>query len=405
MRMSVLAGLILLSTAFIDPTPQSIGLGEIVYIGLFALMVFIFVSRMLIKTIRVPKSYLYAPLLSIFTIFIFSLWQAIIVNNVAPYLWLRGFIPFLNYLIIFLLAHEIRNLRVLHVLIGSLLLSALIILTKSIFTIINIQNFNLLMIRAILPNHIFQPHILASFGFLVGYASEASGKKRLVAIFLAFIFLIGIMITVTRSMTLIAILIGFFAMSRRACFPTLLLRWIVVGYFFLFLIWFVLSKNASKDLTWISRFIRDIRTDARVEETIAVLQEFVKHPLFGNGLGYQYSYYRSSINLRWQGGYTHNFITYILLTTGLTGLTAFVWLFVAITREVGLTYKVVRKNRHQEIRSVFWGLVFCLITTMLYSLFQSIFRALAFPIIVSFALVGIVALRGIALDDEAKGMR
>ncbi|MCS7254558.1 MAG: O-antigen ligase family protein [Armatimonadetes bacterium] len=400
MKISILVGLILLNTAFIDPAPHSIYIGEIVYIGLFVIVIFIFATQVLMRgSIQISSNYLYIPLLCIFILTIASLWQGIVVNGTPFYLWLRGFIPFVNYLIFFLLIRELRSLSNLYILIGFLLASALVILFKIIFVIANAYPLNLLEIRAALPRHAFQPHILASFGFLIGYATESSGKKRLCAILLALIFLASMLVTISRSLTLLAILIGIIGIMRRTRFPVILLKLIILCITFAFLFSLISAKKTvNLHSIWISRFSRNILEDVRVEESAAVLKEFAKHPILGNGLGYQYSYYRSAINLEWEGGYTHNFITYILLTMGLVGLIIFLWLLGTILLELHLTYKAVAKSQNEQIRSIFWGLVLCLIGVLLYSLMQSIFRALAFPIIVSFTLAGIVSLRRIITE-------
>jgi len=393
--MSFLAGLVLLSTAFIDPAPHTIGAKELIYAGLFGAVIFIFSCRIALKPIKLPYSYLYLPMGFIYILLFLSLWQAIIVNNITPYLWLRGVFPFLLYIIIIPLLYEAcasKTLTVLNLLIFFLLLSAIAILAQEIVVV-----FSLLTpaaIRMALPDQVFQPHILASLGFLAGYATETSGKKRQGAIILASIFLLAIMITASRSLILLSAATCVFALSRKTHPMNLLLRWTFICGI-LIILWNALSRYGSTFLGWTYRFSKDITKDPRIEEQIAVFQEFAKHPIFGNGLGYQYSYFRSAINSEWIGGYTHNFVAYILLTTGLVGFGVFLWFLIAVAMDIIVTYRKIKLNQSQEIRAFFWGWVLCLTVTLLYAQFQSVFRALAFPLVISFALVGIVALRNI----------
>lgn len=394
--------MVLLSTAFVDPAPHTIGTKEIIYAGLFGSVIFIFACRLALKPIMLPHSYLYLPMGCVYILLLFSFWQAIIFNNIDFYLWLRGIFPFTIYIIIIPLLYETcaaKTLSALNLLIGFLLLSAIAVVAQEIIVVFSLPN--IAAARMALPDQVFQPHILASFGFLAGYATETSGKKRWVAIFICLIFLPAIMITASRSLILLCAATCVFALSRKARPLNLLLRWTFIGGI-IALLWNALSGHGSTFMNWTYRFSKDITKDARIEEMNAVFHEFANYPLFGNGLGYQYSYYRSAIDFEWVGGYTHNFVTYILLTMGLVGFGVFLWLFIAIIRDILATYRQIKETKSQDMRAIFWGWVSCLTVTLLYAQFQSIFRALAFPLIISFALVGIVALRNIDQVDENK---
>ncbi len=396
---STLTGIILVTTSLISPTPRSLGLGEWAYIFFVMCLVLFSAIPTLMRGLQLPKSYLYAPMLTMFLVLILSAWQAMVVNGVDPYLWLRGFIPFLNYFIFFpLVAVGIRRLQGLQLLVGALLVSSMIISTQIIITAV-IYYPNWFMIRANLPEHAFQPHILASFGFLVGYATEIAGKKRMVVFLLALFFFVCMIITLSLSFLLIAIMMGLFAALKNIR-RLRSLNWLMVLGCILLMI--IVSSSMIRDpagsfrsalVYRLLRQISDISETARWKEIEAVLEEFKKSPLFGNGLGYQYSYYRSAIDLEWTGGYTHNIVTYILLTTGLTGLMVSVWLSGALFLEIKVTYRRIKKARLEDLRALFWGIVFCLVSLMMYSLVQSIFRALAFPLIASVVLAGIVRMR------------
>jgi len=164
---------------------------------------------------------------------------------------------------------------------------------------------------------------------------------------------------------------------------------------------FLAKLGANVDVT--TRFItRGILDITRFEETMAVLAEFARNPVLGNGLGYQYTYTRSVIDLTWVGGYTHNIVTYVLLTMGLVGVAALLAIGVAISREVLLSLKVIRRSPVRQARALFWGSYYALGATLTYALFQSVFRALGFPLIVSFCLVIILKVRTLSAYDARR---
>jgi hypothetical protein len=383
----LLAGSALVVTAFIPPAPQTIGAGEIIYAMLIAVMLLVFVMKLMVGPCNLQKTYLYVPLGAFAFLVILSIWPSFIINNVSPYLWLRGITPFLIYTVIPPLVYATRTSTDLRILISSLLLSAFVIALNSIRSITGAEGYW----RALLPVHAFQPHPIAAFAFLMGYATEVKGLRKIGVWIAAFFLLVVIMVTESRSFIILAVVAAIFGTLRGGPVLAKLVRLGMVAIAIALLI--ALLQRGGENIDVFRRFAKGIIDPTRVEETKAVLIEFAKSPIFGNGFGYQYTYERTSIHLVWEGQYTHNLVTYILLTTGLVGITVLLLAGVALGREVLLSLKIIHHSVSQEAKALFWGSLYALTATLGYALFQSVFRSLGFPLIVSFCIVAVLKVR------------
>ena len=395
----LLAGAALLMTAFIPPAPHTIGIGEITYAVLVTVILLWFILRLLAGPCVLQRSYFY-PLLGVFAfLLVLSMWPSFVVNNVSPYLWLRGAIPFLIYAIILPLVYTVKTLTDLYILIGSLILSALVIALNSIYSIADAKGYW----RVLLPAHTFQPHLIAAFAFLTGYATEVKGLRKVSAWIVSFFFLVIILITESRSLIMLAAVAAVVSLLRGGRVLTKLLRLAVVAVVAVVLVT-ILQRNVE-NVDVFRRFARGIVDPTRIEETKAVLAEFAKNPILGNGLGYQYTYERTSIRLIWEGGYTHNLVTYVLLTMGLVGVIVLLLAGVTLIQEVLLSLRVIQHSASQEAKALFWGSYYALCMTLGYALFQSVFRTLGFPLIVSFCIIIMLKVRLLNYSGRGTSIR
>lgn len=398
---SYLVGFVILLTVFIDPTPHSIGFVELIFIALISLILGSFIIRLLISSLSIPKSHIYFPMVGIYIILFFSLFPAVIINETSPYLWVRGIIPFLLYLIVIPLIHEAysqNSLKNIYIPFIFLILSGCIITLREIEILFSTTSF--ITVRSLLPSHSFQPHILASFSFLVGYLLEIKSKRRKYLIILSLFLFIGLILTGSRSLLLLTVIIIVFALlyNTKNGFTKKYILYIIGIFGFTFFSLTTIQNISNIINILIMRFSMNILQDPRIDEFKAIWSEFLKHPIIGNGLGYQYSYTRSVANVIWEGGYSHNIISYFLLTTGLIGLLFLLWFVYSIVRELITTYGLI-KDRMDEYRALFLGIFLCLISCSLYALYQSIFRGLGFPLIISISLAGIICLKKIVPCD------
>lgn len=266
--------------------------------------------------------------------------------------WARGLVPFLNLLLVLPLVRSVPAGRSRELVVGALALAAMIVAAQTYWTTISLIPVMLEMRTALIVQHYAAPNaysaILVGMGaYSLGAALSPGDGRRRHAILLG-LLLPAILLTFLKTLLLIFALLGLAlgvaalrrgaltaARHRVAALPrrrqVLLVAAATAGVLLL-----VAGPGRVFGGAYLAKFAAFLGTlaegNTRTSEYAAVLEAWSRRPVLGNGLGYEYSYFRPELGTTWSDTYTHNLLSYALLTAGVLGLAVALVFLVRVVR-------------------------------------------------------------------------
>lgn len=389
---------LLIVVAIMPPVPRQIGIVEILFVGLYVLVM----SSWILKTIFTGKDLLFNSLiLKILSVFILICFLSIfksLLNNISMESWGRGFFPFLMLLLSFSIAREFKSTKDTWLLLSAFILSNLLYSLQTWLPLF--LNFPSLFssnpistIRSTLPPYAWQNLPLAGFALLIGLSKYLpKGRLRLFLKLLAIFFGLTVLITFSRSMIsamIVTLLFSFVIsinwrnLSKR--FVQALIILVILILFSLIIIRFTPLSPLFTD--FLSRFTFLTTNEAtpvivRLIDYNVALKNFLAQPIFGWGLGATFEFYRIGFGIYREVAYTHNLFTYLLLYLGLVGFMCFVYLLYTLFR--GLF--ALRMNNDLHIRAVTEGLLLSVVSVLFYAQFQTSYKSFTFNIFLAIVI-------------------
>jgi O-antigen ligase len=132
--------------------------------------------------------------------------------------------------------------------------------------------------------------------------------------------------------------------------------------------------------TWQERLEDESSYEGRSDEIQIALRNFLNAPLFGKGLGFQYT--RSYAAGGETVGYVHNLVAYLLMTLGIVGLVTYLHIF-------WVWLKMVRKTCNanlEEMESILIGLHGAILSLLVYSLMYATVRTIQHNVFTAISL-------------------
>ncbi len=380
---------------FLVPTPpQNIEPGHIVYIGLFCIIVFASLLRWaLLKASFSTKGRVLKPFFLFCTIVFFSM-PVSFLNGTGPGTIFRGLVPFLNMVmfpIILLYFPVPHGLKALH----WLLRITAILLCASVFSSIApgissaMGGGNYQDIRSSLGDGAFSTLTIMLPAYFMGrYAVDGFASKLDVCILLGLLAVVVFSFLRSAILSLIVISGGlaYFLGNARLWAKRIVIFALIAST--LVPIVGTMSERASQlgDMVYVAyanRFGQSTDdTNPHIQELRAIFDKFGPSLIMGNGLGYRWTYVRSlaggSAQI-WEGGFTHNMFTYLLLDFGLAGLLAFVWFLLSLWKELRSAFRIAPPGIKKELIPLISGMA----GMLLYAQFQTAFRSVNFLLLFS----------------------
>lgn len=363
--------------------PEGVGLAEISYGSIFAATFLGWLFKLLTGKGKLPPSPVYKPTALLFLLAVGSILLA--GRNDTPFMaWLRSFVPFTGLLMIFVAASELTSRQHLRLVALALYLAALASFARVFITVaeafpISLDVWNPALIRLALPHQVYGGGVLAGASLAFGYLVAPAGRGRLIHLALLALFSFGLAFLFLRSTLVIAAAVaaagiylsvryggGVSSLARRLVPGAILLGGLpLVAYFsqpvrsvFEIVVYGYKSRLESLGLG----------LEARWAEFAAVLKIFKESPFLGMGLGFEYSF-SPGPELLWTVRFTHNIISYFLLTTGALGLLLLLWLAGSATMEFAKGFK--RFNRQDTGLLTAFALAW--LSLSLYTLVNTVF--------------------------------
>jgi hypothetical protein len=383
--------------AVLSPTPRSVGVPEAIYGLLFVTAVATWATR----RIRDRSLTATAPelaMLAVVTVFSLTVLWAI-PSGTPLSAWARGMVPLLNALLVFP-ATEVAQRRLGRVgLISGLCIGALLVAAQIYAATLQhlpdlIRAGSLVRLQPLLPAQGFSPLLVAGTAYsLGGLLLEPAGRRRN-GILLA-IFLPAVLLTLLKSLLLIFAVLGAalavvaVRRARRGAWGAirgwalrsrvrigLSVAVVAVAGGFMVLIALAYTRKFAELLA------AGIAGNTRVAEYTAVVQQWSTSPLFGKGLGFEYSYLRPETGVTWLGTYTHNLLSFAALDAGafgvvVVGAALVVWTTTALS---------VLKNGTRGAA----GPAAAILALLCYAMVEATFRTLSFWAVLAI-LVGMLA--------------
>jgi hypothetical protein len=371
--------------AVMPPTPRSVGLTEAAYAVLAVGLVVRTGVRIVSGASRLPPRLLWLPVGALLTYLLMSVSWAL-TGGVPLGAWLQGVAPFSGLLLVapaYDIASDERARRLVlgGVLAGAALVYAQIFWSAAMAIPTAVAAGTALVIRNLLPAQAYAAIGLAGAGFLLGRLAAPGGESRL-WVAAAGIAVVALFLTFLRIFAVIVVLLIVAAALVRLA-PRVRLgkvRWwrvaVMTGAVALTIGLLIQLPPIAGALDavfggYVDRFgqlLGDGTSNTRLAETAAVLDHWQRSPLLGNAPGYRYAYMRPELGLVWQGAYTHNVFTYMLLTGGVAGTALMAWVYGAVlwsTRVLAQGPTVI-------------GIGLAIMALLAYALFQATFRTVGF---------------------------
>lgn len=379
-----LGGLLLLLVYWpVIGNPEGVGLAEISYGSIFAATFLGWLFKVLAGKGKLPPSQVYKPAALLFLLAAGSLLLA--GRNDTPFMaWLRSFVPFTGLLMIFVAASELTSRLHLRLVALALYVAALASLTRVLIAVagafpISLDMWNPAIIRLALPQQVYGGAVLAGASLSFGYLVVPARAGRLIHLAALALFSFGLSFLFLRSTLVIAAAVvaagiylsvryggGLGSLARRLMPGAILLGGLpLVAYFsqpvrsiFELVVYGYKSRLESLGLG----------LEARLAEFRAVLKIFEESPLLGKGLGFEYSF-SPGPQLLWTVRFTHNIVSYFLLTTGAVGLLLLLWLGLTAVLEFARGFKRFNK----EETGLLMGFALVWLSLSLYTLVNTVF--------------------------------
>jgi O-antigen ligase len=379
----------------IAPAPQAVGIGELLFSAiLLATAVGLFLRQDRAARLD-PLGASVLVLLGLMSVSV--IWATAYGTSLDE--WFRGIVPFLALLLV------VPSTR-LHVPRADVLILASFYgagMWACYGTLVSgsggissaIESADALQIRMALSHEAYQIPLVAPWAFALG-AVLLGNQRRRIHITALIVLSVAVALTFLRSIVLIglglvivALVVLYLRRERvRAVASTVALA--VVG---------IAAATAGGLVNLIAsgygaRFGDQSGVAIRMDELSAVIQHVSISPVLGLGLGYAYSYYREGSAGYWVGAYTHNVLSYALLTMGVVGLVALSAMLVLMVRR-SLAALMDTAPIAADVR---YGLAFAMLSVIAYGMVQSTFRTLGFAVVLSVCCIGLQRLAAQSTD-------
>jgi len=398
--------------AIVPPAPKEIGVVEIAYICIFAGMVAGWIFKKYWRQLPITLTRYSVTVILIFAVI--SLLTAL-VNGVGLSLWIRGMIPFAGLLLYFVSGTVIRTSKDRKQLIFVFYVAAITLIVisfregvASINTALLLNNF--WIVRENLGFGAYQPLVIGIPLFAAGYVFESPQRRPWLHYCVLVIASIASLITLLRSVFIVmAICLGLSLWLYARTHTRQRVVWLVIKLVgVLILLSGLLTIAQLKPLLDVFssgvevRFgqlaEQDLSENVRVLEFNEVKKYFLESPLMGKGLGFQYEFIRGYLGY-WQGGYTHNIITYFALTMGSIGVISLMGFLFTVYKD--LSAKLLDyKSYSLEDRAFLMGAILYIVALLLYVQFQSVFRHVSFFTTLSIMLGAATNIKGVVAGHE-----
>jgi hypothetical protein len=381
--------LLLPMVSILPPAPQAIGIGEI----LFAALVLTTLASSFLLQGRASRyfDHLQLSVMAVVGLMLMSvIWGTAHGTQLDD--WFRGIVPFMALLLIIpgqrLLRVPRADLFVIVSFYAAGLWAAFGTVSSGAAGLSTAIDFdNALFIRTALSPEAYQIPLLAPWAFALGAVLLGNDRRPLHLAALA-IFSGALALTLLRSVVVIAgglivlALIVLYLHRQRLRSLATALSLAVLGAVL------TTSPGIVGLITsgYASRFeVEGGGTAIRMDEFGAIAESVSASPVLGLGLGYTYSYYREGLGVTWVGAYTHNVLSYALLTMGAVGLLAVSVMLLLMTRRAWLALM----DRSPMLSDVRYGLAFTMLAVIAYSMVQSSFRTLGFAVVLAICAIGL----------------
>ncbi len=275
-------------------------------------------------------------------------------QNVPITTYLRELFPLLNYGLIlaaFVWVRTTRQLKQTLIIVGGVIL--LIVARDLLF---NLRSsalggiYNLIVFIFLSPGSIFYSILGLLFG-LLAIQSGVDWRLRLIMAGAGVVSLGAIFLSGTRGFWLGAVfaILIWFRLRPRLGAQSLLLNLMIFTFGGAFLL--VMGSVFFPSIGQIELLRGDLVVERvalldpdaiaedrsvllRISETEIALTEAIKSPIFGRGLGFEFTSPHYSVEGEITRGYVHNFYVFVYLKLGLIGLGIYLWLFIALYRQL-----------------------------------------------------------------------
>jgi hypothetical protein len=381
--------MLMVVVTFIPPVPREVGLWEVAYVLLFAVILITGFFAALSGPMRIPRNAIVPPILFFYAMMV--AWAPISTfNEVTWGEWLRELIPYLNFLLLPLLLFAIRRPGDFHILLGGAVVGSVSYTLQILFKLdVAAASFAAGrpgMLRASLTDNAFQAVPIIMVGFCLGVLSAPDARRRLAWLALLGVTILGVLLTFARGPLVFTLALGSIALLRlfsRPVHSPVMMRRVAIGTAVVMLFagaaggvipipnkverTFALGATFYKQ-----RFDRVItgNDSGRGLENRAVVRAVGKSIVFGKGPGFDVSFYHVNRAAWVTRSYTHNVMTYAYLHFGLFGVVALFWLLGGIAFEAWRSYP----GRGGGANWLWSGIVFGLAAAFFYVSIQSTFR-------------------------------
>ena len=200
----------------------------------------------------------------------------------------------------------------------------------------------------------FAIYFLFAISFISGFLKKRNWVKFLMVGVVALLTLCALYLTYSRSaliMLAVSVVVYLYLINKK--------KFILLILLLVFSLIFVLPKSFQTEGT---NFLRAASSEARVQTAKEALTIIQKNPIYGVGFNaYRFAQNRLGLNgPNWEVSHgaagTDNSFLFVLATTGIVGLVAFLWLIYKMFR-LGITN--LKKNKYSIVLlSVIAGLIF-----------------------------------------------
>jgi O-antigen ligase len=200
----------------------------------------------------------------------------------------------------------------------------------------------------------FAIYFLFAISFISGFLKKRNWVRFLMVGAAALLALCALYLTYSRSaliMLAVSVVVYLYLINKK--------KFILLILLLVFSLIFVLPKSFQTEGT---NFLRAASSEARVQTAKEALTIIQKNPIYGVGFNtYRFAQNRLGLNgPNWEVSHgaagTDNSFLFVLATTGIVGLAAFLWLIYKMFR-LGITN--LKKNKYSIVLlSVIAGLIF-----------------------------------------------
>lgn len=373
----------------LPPVPREVGLWEVAYVLLFAVVMITGLFAALSGPMRIPRNAVVPPILLFYAMMV--VWSPIsLMNDVTWGQWLRELIPYLNFLLLPLLLFAIRRPADFYVLLGGAIVASISYTLQILFKLdVAAASFAAGrpgMLRASLTDNAFQAVPIIMVGFCLGVLSAPDVRRRLPWLALLGVTTVGLLLTFARGPLVFSLALATVALVRlfsRPVHASVLMRRVAIASAIVMLfagaaggivpIPNKVERTVALGATFYKqRFDRVItgNDSGRGLENRAVVRAVGRSVVFGKGPGFDVSFYHVNRASWVSRSYTHNVMTYAYLHFGLVGVLALLWLLGGIAFEAWRSYPGRSGGRNW----LWSGIVFGLVAAFFYVSIQSTFR-------------------------------